>query len=108
MTNIEHDLQKMKELLKNDNSTAEIVEEWIKIEAYNELLVSKDQLLLQFYKVLSSVNSLFENDKLQAVTWMKTPVKGLGGKRPIEMTSTLSDIKITLDLIGRTEHGVFS
>lgn len=108
MKNIEHDLQKMKELLKNDNSTAEIVEQWIKIDTYNELPLSKNQLLLQFFKVLSSANSLFENDKSQAVAWMKTPVKGLEGKRPIEMTSTLSDIKITLNIIGRTEHGVFS
>lgn len=48
------------------------------------------------------------NDEQQALAWMRDPVYGLGGKRPLDMVSTSVDFEMVKDLIGRIEHGVFA
>ncbi|MFV0450237.1 MAG: antitoxin Xre/MbcA/ParS toxin-binding domain-containing protein [Vibrio sp.] len=57
--------------------------------------------------LLDQATELFENED-KARQWLETPVYGLGGKRPIDMTSTTVDFERVQDLIGRIEHGVYS
>ncbi|MHC9037670.1 antitoxin Xre/MbcA/ParS toxin-binding domain-containing protein [Cobetia marina] len=35
-------------------------------------------------------------------------MRGLGGRRPVEMVATTAGAEAVLDLIGRLEHGVFA
>lgn len=51
---------------------------------------------------------LFEGDNEAAQEWIRHPVKGLGGRRPVDLVYTDDDTKTVLDLIGRLEYGVFS
>ena len=50
--------------------------------------------------------SLFENDKAAAAEWMRSPVRGLGSKCPIDMLGTRVEAKAVFDLIGQLEKGV--
>lgn len=51
---------------------------------------------------------LFEGDNVAAQLWITQPVKGLGGRRPIDMVDSDDNARVVLDLIGRLKHGVFS
>ncbi|NRD74083.1 DUF2384 domain-containing protein [Shewanella sp. VB17] len=64
--------------------------------------------LYRFAEVYKSALDLFEGHAKDASTWLKSPVRGLGGKRPIEMLSTSAETEAVLNLIGRLEHGVFA
>lgn len=64
--------------------------------------------LYRFTEVLVAANALFENDLQSAISWLNSPVKGLGNKRPLDMLSTSAESEAVLDLIGRLEHGVFA
>ncbi len=64
--------------------------------------------LYRFAKVYKSAVDLFEGDKAMAKEWLLSPVRGLGGRRPIEMVATTAGAEAVLDLIGRLEHGVFA
>ena len=50
--------------------------------------------------------SLFENDKVGAAESMRSPVRGLGSKRPIEMLGKMVEAKAVVDLIGQLERGI--
>jgi putative toxin-antitoxin system antitoxin component (TIGR02293 family) len=63
--------------------------------------------LYRLTEVLSAATDLFEGDLESAISWLKAPAKGLGGKRPLEMMSTSAESEAVMDLIGRLEHGVF-
>ncbi|PMG93689.1 antitoxin Xre/MbcA/ParS toxin-binding domain-containing protein [Vibrio breoganii] len=60
-----------------------------------------------FDKVFQAALALFGSEEA-ANHWLKSSVRGLGNKRPIDMLSTTQDTKAVLNLIGRLEHGVFS
>jgi len=57
-------------------------------------------------EVLSAATELFEGDRAAALRWLRSPVKGLGNKPPLEMLGTSVETDAVLDLIGRLEHGV--
>jgi putative toxin-antitoxin system antitoxin component (TIGR02293 family) len=64
--------------------------------------------LYRFAEVLKAATDLFEGDQERACVWMSSPVRGLGGRRPVEMVATSAEAEAVLDLIGRLEHGVFA
>lgn len=64
--------------------------------------------LYRFAEVYKSVIDLFEGDRERARRWLLNPVRGLGGRRPVEMVATTAGAEAVLDLIGRLEHGVFA
>lgn len=57
-------------------------------------------------KVYQAAVDLFEGDKSAACHWLRTPVKGLGNARPVEMLKTMAGTETVLNLIGRLEYGV--
>lgn len=64
--------------------------------------------IYRFAQVFATAEQLFEGDRDEARHWLTHPVKGLGGRRPIDMVGTSAETQAVLDLIGRLEHGVFS
>lgn len=44
----------------------------------------------------------------RALDWIREPVYGLSGKRPLDMVATSADFEVVRDLMGRIEHGVFA
>lgn len=64
--------------------------------------------LYRFAEVLKAAIDLFEGDRERAMLWLSNPVRGLGGRRPVEMLATSAEAEAVLDLIGRLEHGVFA
>ncbi|WP_249978046.1 type II RES/Xre toxin-antitoxin system antitoxin [Vreelandella olivaria] len=64
--------------------------------------------LYRLAEVYTRTVDLFEGDLEQARQWLMKPVRGLGGRRPIEMVSTSAGTEAVFDLIGRLEHGVFA
>jgi len=64
--------------------------------------------LYRFAEVLKAAGDLFEGDMAEATKWLNSPVRGLGGRRPMEMLATSAETEAVLDLIGRLEHGVFA
>ena len=61
----------------------------------------------RYAKVLISAVKFFVNDK-EALLWLKTPVKALGGRLLINMLSTDKDVEIVLNVIGRLEHSILT
>ena len=47
-------------------------------------------------------------DKSNAVHWLKSPKKSLGGKTPLDFADTEVGIEEVKELLGRIEHGVFA
>ena len=69
---------------------------------------SESDRLYRFAKVFTAAIELFEGNKSKAQLWMKKPVRGLGGQRPIEMIGTTAESETVLDLINRLEHGIIA
>jgi len=63
--------------------------------------------LYRFAEVLNATVELFEGDQDQAGVWLLSSLRGLGGRRPVDMIATSAETEAVLDLIGRLEHGVF-
>ncbi len=63
--------------------------------------------LLRTTRVYGKAVDLFEGDRDAALAWFKSPKRALGGKRPLELTSTDVGAKEVENLIDRLEHGVF-
>lgn len=64
--------------------------------------------LYRFAKILKAATDLFEGDVETAKTWLKTPVRGLGNRKPVDMLATSAETEAVMELIGRLEHGVFT
>lgn len=71
---------------------------------------SKDESdrLYRYAEIFTQTLNLFEGDVEGACQWLRTPDRGLGDRRPIDMISTSAETEGVLNLIGRLEHGVFS
>lgn len=70
--------------------------------------IDESDRLYRFAEILKSATDLFEGDRERARQWLISPVRGLGGRRPVEMLATSAETEAVLDLIGRLEHGVFA
>ncbi|SRR5690625_5603480 len=64
--------------------------------------------LFRLIKLMSEAARLFEGDLDAARDWVNQPVKGLGGRRPVEMMPTSAEADEVFALIGRLEHGVLA
>ncbi|PAJ76260.1 antitoxin [Pseudoalteromonas sp. NBT06-2] len=64
--------------------------------------------LYRFAEVFKAALDLFEGNNDSASLWLKSQVRGLGNKRPVDMLATSAETEAVLDLIGRLEHGVFA
>jgi putative toxin-antitoxin system antitoxin component (TIGR02293 family) len=62
--------------------------------------------LVALVAVFEGALCLFENDKVGAAEWMRSPVRGLGSRRPIDMLGTRVETLAVVDLIGQLEWGV--
>jgi putative toxin-antitoxin system antitoxin component (TIGR02293 family) len=45
--------------------------------------------------------------KERALAWLRSPVPGLGDKRPLDVIDTAEGRREVEDILGRIEHGVF-
>ena len=72
------------------------------------LKVDESDKLYRVAQLINAATELFAGDKDKALTWLKTPARGLNGHTPIMMAETYAGTTEVLDLIGRLEHGVFS
>ncbi len=64
--------------------------------------------LYRLAQVLHAAIALFEGDEQQATYWIKTPVRGLNNKAPIDMLRTHAETEAVLTLIARLEHSSLS
>jgi putative toxin-antitoxin system antitoxin component (TIGR02293 family) len=64
--------------------------------------------LYRMAKVYQAAINLFEGDKRAACHWLRSPVKGLGNARPVDMLKTMAGTETVLNLIGRLEYGVLA
>jgi putative toxin-antitoxin system antitoxin component (TIGR02293 family) len=55
--------------------------------------------------ITDAAQAFFGNDEA-AKRWLNHPVRGLGGKRPVDMAHTDEDTKTVLNLIGCLVHGI--
>ncbi|MFK5984436.1 MAG: DUF2384 domain-containing protein [Pseudomonadota bacterium] len=70
--------------------------------------LGESDVLYRLAEVSSAAIDLFEGDEDKARTWLKTPVKGIDNKRPVDMAITSAETAAVIDLIGRLEYGVLS
>ncbi|AUX94106.1 type II RES/Xre toxin-antitoxin system antitoxin [Mixta gaviniae] len=76
----------------------------------SEQTFSADQSgrIYMLMRVLSAASKLFDGNMQRAAEWLDTPAKGLGGKKPSEMTSTVAGAEAVINLIGQIEHSVIT
>jgi putative toxin-antitoxin system antitoxin component (TIGR02293 family) len=58
--------------------------------------------------VLEAAARLFDDDREEAIRWMRTPLRGLGNKSPVQNLQTNVERDAVIELIYRLERGVFS
>ena len=57
--------------------------------------------------LLARANQVF-GDSVISSEWVNTPVRSLGGRKPLEMwQGTLDDQQEIFTILGRIEHGIF-
>lgn len=59
-----------------------------------------------YLQVLNAALSLYGGNMEAAERWMANPVKGLGGRVPMNMLATKEDTERVLEYILRLEHGI--
>ncbi len=62
--------------------------------------------LFRLTELFKSATDLFEGNHEGARQWLLEPVRGLGGRRPVDMLRTSVEARAVMELIGRLEHGV--
>jgi putative toxin-antitoxin system antitoxin component (TIGR02293 family) len=77
-------------------------------KAEGRLLPDESDRLLRAARVLGRALELFEGDRNDAVEWLMASQPALGGVAPIEIAKTELGAHEVENLIGRTEHGVYS
>lgn len=109
-------------LLKQTASLSKFDETWlcrlagIDRNTYNRRVRSSEQTfsadqsgrIYMLIRVLSAAGKLFNGDMDRAAQWLDTPAKGLGGKKPSELTSTVVGAEAVINLIGQLEHSVIT
>jgi len=109
-------------LLKQTASLSTFDEAWlcrlagIDRNTYNRRIKSTEQTfsadqggrIYMLIRVLSAAGKLFNGDMRRAAEWLDTPAKGLGGKKPSELTSTVVGAEAVINLIGQIEHSVIT
>lgn len=70
------------------------------------LQTGESERVLRIARVYDKVLDVFENEAA-AVSWLKKPVRGLGGHIPLEYADTDLGAQEVINLLGRIEHGVF-
>lgn len=94
------------------NELAEIID--IKIRTLHRrkgqgrLEPDESDRLLRFSRVFGKALELFEGDVAATRRWLSTPLRALGGERPIGLARTDIGAHEVEALIGRLEHGVVS
>jgi putative toxin-antitoxin system antitoxin component (TIGR02293 family) len=73
-----------------------------------KLEVVESERLVRFAHLYEKALNLAEGDRVQAVRWLTSPKKDLGGRSPMEYAKTEIGAREVENLIGRLEHGVFS
>ncbi|MGI8402838.1 MAG: type II RES/Xre toxin-antitoxin system antitoxin [Gemmatimonadaceae bacterium] len=75
-------------------------------KATGRLAPDESDRLARFSRVFARAIELFEGDPDAAREWLTRPVHALGGKEPLELTSTDAGAIEVERLIGRLEHGI--
>jgi len=76
--------------------------------AEGRLRPDESDRLLRLSKLFGLALQLFEGDVAAARRWLDTPLRALGGERPIALAQTEPGSAEVESLIGRLEHGVFA
>ncbi|WP_339892462.1 antitoxin Xre/MbcA/ParS toxin-binding domain-containing protein [uncultured Alteromonas sp.] len=63
--------------------------------------------LYRIVNILTIVIDYFNGDQKDALRWLRSNVKGLAYKRPIDLVSSSVGTQMVKDLIGKLEHGTF-
>jgi len=63
---------------------------------------------LRLARVLQATFDLFDNDIPKSLAWLGKPIRGLGGKIPLELAHTESGANEVIKLLGQTSWGVIS
>lgn len=63
--------------------------------------------LYRIVNILTIVIDYFNGDQKDALRWLRSNIKGLAYKRPIDLVSTSVGTKMVTDLIGKLDHGTF-
>tara|TARA_A200000159_G_scaffold75547_1_gene70212 strand:+ start:3645 stop:4082 length:438 start_codon:yes stop_codon:yes gene_type:complete len=71
------------------------------------LSVGESEKVIRLIQMINTGVILFEGNKDKAISWLKSPSRGLNGIQPITMISTYAGTSEVLELIGRLENGVF-
>jgi len=69
---------------------------------------NESERLYRLATVFEHAMDLFEGDIAATVEWLNKERSVLGGRTPLEMTTTNVGANEVLHLIGRLEHGIFS
>lgn len=64
--------------------------------------------IVRMAEVLEAAVQLFDDDSDQAIRWMRSSIKGLDNKSPLDSLQTNVESQAVIELIHRLEHGVFS
>lgn len=70
------------------------------------LSAAESDQICALVSVLNAAIELFEGDHCAARQWMKSPVRGLNSRAPLDMMSTRVETQTVMDLIRRLENGV--
>lgn len=71
------------------------------------LAPDESERVVRLIRILNQAEAVFENEE-NARKWMLKPLALLGGKSPLEMSSTEPGARAVEQALGRIEHGVFS
>jgi putative toxin-antitoxin system antitoxin component (TIGR02293 family) len=72
-----------------------------------KLNVDESEKIIRLIQMMNAELTLFDGNKEKALSWLKSPSRGLNDIQPIKMISTYMGTNEVLALIGRLEHGVY-
>jgi putative toxin-antitoxin system antitoxin component (TIGR02293 family) len=71
------------------------------------LSVEQSSRTWRFAEILSRAIAIL-GDKAAAETWLITPAMALGGRRPVDLLSTSTGVRLVDSYLGRMEFGVYT
>ena len=72
-----------------------------------KLGVGESEKVVRLVQMINAGITLFDGNKEKAMSWLKSPSRGLNGIQPITMISTYAGTSEVLAFIGSLEHGVY-